>query len=116
MPNTAVERPLVDPADLDDDYIHVVAAIIWKQGNRQNFLIARRQQGKRDPDRRGGYSSRDTHMNSFLSRCEAANRARGAPFDAMDAGIVTEREKKVKAAPHGKSQEQIDFIKTMAGK
>jgi 8-oxo-dGTP diphosphatase len=46
MPNTAVERPLVDPAELDDDYIHVVAAIIWKQGSRQNFLIARRQKGK----------------------------------------------------------------------
>jgi 8-oxo-dGTP diphosphatase len=46
MPNTGVDRALVDPGELDDDYIHVVAAIIWKQGNRQQFLIARRQAGK----------------------------------------------------------------------
>jgi 8-oxo-dGTP diphosphatase len=46
MPNTAVERLLVDPDELDDDHIHVVAAIIWKQESRQQFLIARRQKGK----------------------------------------------------------------------
>lgn len=46
MPNTVVECSLVDPAELDDDYTHVVAAIIWKRGSRQQFLIARRQQGK----------------------------------------------------------------------
>lgn len=46
MPNTEVERLLVDPAGFDDDYIHVVAAVIWKRDSRQNFLIARRQQGK----------------------------------------------------------------------
>jgi 8-oxo-dGTP diphosphatase len=46
MPNTEVERLLVDPAGFDDDYIHVVAAVIWKRDCRQNFLIARRQQGK----------------------------------------------------------------------
>jgi len=46
MPNTGVERALVDPDELDDNYIHVVAAIIWKQGSRQQFLITRRQAGK----------------------------------------------------------------------
>ena len=46
MPNTGVERSLVDPAELEDDHIHVVAAIIWKQGSSQHFLIARRQKGK----------------------------------------------------------------------
>jgi len=46
MPNTGVERALVDPDVLDDDHIHVVAAIIWKQESRQQFLIARRQKGK----------------------------------------------------------------------
>ena len=46
MPNTGVERSLVDPDELDDDHIHVVAAIIWKQDSRQQFLIARRQKGK----------------------------------------------------------------------
>lgn len=46
MPNTGVERSLVDPDELDDDHIHVVAAIIWKQNSRQQFLIARRQKGK----------------------------------------------------------------------
>ncbi len=37
---------LVDPAELDDDHIHVVAAIIWKRDNSRHFLIARRQKGK----------------------------------------------------------------------
>jgi len=46
MPNTGVNRALVDPGELDDDHIHVVAAIIWKQESRQQFLIARRQKGK----------------------------------------------------------------------
>lgn len=46
MLNTAVEPLLVDPDELDDDYIHVVAAIIWKQGNAQQFLISQRQPGK----------------------------------------------------------------------
>jgi 8-oxo-dGTP diphosphatase len=46
MQNTGVECSLVDPDELDDDHIHVVAAIIWKQNSRQQFLIARRQQGK----------------------------------------------------------------------
>jgi 8-oxo-dGTP diphosphatase len=46
MPNTGVEHSLVDPDELDDDYIHVVAAIIWKQDSPQQFLIARRQKGK----------------------------------------------------------------------
>jgi 8-oxo-dGTP diphosphatase len=46
MPNTAVESSLVDPAEFDDDYIHVVAAVIWKRDRSQHFLIARRQQGK----------------------------------------------------------------------
>jgi 8-oxo-dGTP diphosphatase len=46
MPNTEVERLLVDPAGFDDDYIHVVAAVIWKRNSGQHFLIARRQQGK----------------------------------------------------------------------
>jgi 8-oxo-dGTP diphosphatase len=46
MQNTGVECSLVDPDELDDDHIHVVAAIIWKQNSRQQFLIARRQPGK----------------------------------------------------------------------
>jgi 8-oxo-dGTP diphosphatase len=46
MQNTGVECSLVDTDELDDDHIHVVAAIIWKQNSRQQFLIARRQQGK----------------------------------------------------------------------
>jgi len=46
MPNTGVEHSPVDAQELDDDHIHVVAAIIWKQDSSQQFLIARRQQGK----------------------------------------------------------------------
>ena len=46
MPNTGVEHSLIDVEELDDDHIHVVAAIIWKHDSCQQFLIARRQQGK----------------------------------------------------------------------
>jgi len=46
MPSTAADGPLVNPASIDEDYVHVVAAIIWEQGDRQRFLIAQRQQGK----------------------------------------------------------------------
>lgn len=46
MLNTGVEHSLIDPDKLDDDHIHVVAAIIWKRGNAQKFLIAQRQPGK----------------------------------------------------------------------
>ncbi len=46
MPNIGVESSLLDPAELDDGHIHVVAAIIWKQDSRQHFLISRRQKGK----------------------------------------------------------------------
>ena len=46
MPNTGVERSLIDPAELGDNTIHVVAALLWRQDNSQDFLIARRQEGK----------------------------------------------------------------------
>lgn len=46
MPNTEVERSLIEPTELDDDYTHVVAAVIWRRDNHQDFLIARRQAGK----------------------------------------------------------------------
>jgi 8-oxo-dGTP diphosphatase len=46
MPNIGVERSLVCPADLDDDHIHVVAAVIWRRDSPRHFLIARRQEGK----------------------------------------------------------------------
>ena len=42
MPNTEAE--LAPPAD--EDYIHVVAAIVWHQQHDNRFLIAQRQQGK----------------------------------------------------------------------
>jgi len=46
MPNIGVERSLVDSTGIDDDHIHVVAAVIWQRDNRRQFLIARRQEGK----------------------------------------------------------------------
>lgn len=46
MPSTAAESPIVNPASIDEDYIHVVAAVIWEQNARKRFLIAQRQQGK----------------------------------------------------------------------
>ena len=47
MPSTAAEdHPIIDPAGIDDDYIHVVAGIIWQPGAGRRFLIAQRQKGK----------------------------------------------------------------------
>ena len=42
MPNTEAE--FAPPAD--EDYIHVVAAIVWHRQYDNRFLIAQRQQGK----------------------------------------------------------------------
>jgi len=46
MPSTVADSPIVNPVSIDEDYIHVVAAIIWEQGDSQRFLIAQRQKGK----------------------------------------------------------------------
>jgi 8-oxo-dGTP diphosphatase len=50
MPSTEADFPVINPASIDEDHIHVVAAIIWQQGNpqpsQQKFLIAQRQKGK----------------------------------------------------------------------
>ena len=39
-------NPVVNPVSIDEDYIHVVAALIWHRNNRRRFLIAQRQKGK----------------------------------------------------------------------
>lgn len=46
MPNTAAENLVINPDRITGDYIHVVAALIWKQPEREQFLIAQRQKGK----------------------------------------------------------------------
>ena len=50
MLSTEADSPILNPAAVDEDHIHVVAAIIWQQGNTQpekpNFLIAQRPKGK----------------------------------------------------------------------
>jgi 8-oxo-dGTP diphosphatase len=50
MPSTEADFPIINPATIDADHIHVVAAIIWQQNdpqsNQQKFLIAQRQKGK----------------------------------------------------------------------
>ncbi len=46
MPNTEAENLVVNPAVIDEDYIHVVAAIIWNQEQPRQFLIAQRPKGK----------------------------------------------------------------------
>ncbi|HUV21376.1 MAG TPA: 8-oxo-dGTP diphosphatase MutT [Gammaproteobacteria bacterium] len=50
MPSTEAESPVINPVSVDEDHIHVVAAIIWQQGKPQSshrkFLIAQRQKGK----------------------------------------------------------------------
>jgi 8-oxo-dGTP diphosphatase len=42
MPNTGAE----DSPSIDEDHIHVVAAIVWHSQDDNRFLIAQRQQGK----------------------------------------------------------------------
>ena len=46
MPSTAVEAPIVDPVKIDEDYVHVVAAVIWRQTGAAEFLIAQRRPGQ----------------------------------------------------------------------
>lgn len=46
MPSTAVDAPIVDPETIDEEYVHVVAAIVWRDAAREAFLIAQRQPGK----------------------------------------------------------------------
>ncbi len=46
MPNTEVDKLVINPAGIDEAHVHVVAAIIWKQDESRQFLIAQRQKGK----------------------------------------------------------------------
>jgi 8-oxo-dGTP diphosphatase len=50
MLSTEADSPIINPAAVDEDHIHVVAAIIWQQNKPQpgklNFLIAQRPKGK----------------------------------------------------------------------
>ena len=39
-------NPVINPVSIDEDYIHVVAALIWHRDDRRRFLIAQRQKGK----------------------------------------------------------------------
>ncbi len=39
-------RLVVDPETIEEDHIHVVAAIVWRRSKPGQFLIAQRQQGK----------------------------------------------------------------------
>lgn len=46
MPNTEASKSIINPSTIAEDYIHVVAAIIWRRRHRQQFLITQRQKGK----------------------------------------------------------------------
>ena len=37
---------IIEPAEIDEPYLHVVAAIIWHPHDQDRFLIARRPRGK----------------------------------------------------------------------
>ena len=45
MPNIEAET-IIDPVSIDEDHIHVVAAILWHPERSDRFLIAQRQKGK----------------------------------------------------------------------
>ncbi|MCP4767013.1 MAG: (deoxy)nucleoside triphosphate pyrophosphohydrolase [Gammaproteobacteria bacterium] len=46
MPNTEADNLVINPVTIDEAHVHVVAAIIWKQDESRQFLIAQRQKGK----------------------------------------------------------------------
>jgi len=46
MPSTVADPLIINPVSIDEDYIHVVAGIIWQRDSLQRFLIAQRQKGK----------------------------------------------------------------------
>ena len=46
MPSIEADSLIINPASIDEPYVHVVAAIIWKPDDPQQFLIAQRQKGK----------------------------------------------------------------------
>ena len=46
MPSTEAEGPLVNPGEIHEPHIHVVAAILWESARRERFLIAQRPRGK----------------------------------------------------------------------
>lgn len=54
MPSTAADSLIINPTSIDEDYLHVVAAIIWKARSPQpdrrisqrKFLISQRLKGK----------------------------------------------------------------------
>ena len=46
MPSTVVDAPIVDPGTIDEDHVHVVAAVIWRLGEVDEFLIAQRRPGQ----------------------------------------------------------------------
>ena len=39
-------RLVVNPENIEEDHIHVVAAIVWQRSRPRRFLIAQRQKGK----------------------------------------------------------------------
>ena len=46
MPNTVAESFLINPESIDEDHVHVVAAIVWQSAEQNRFLIAQRPAGK----------------------------------------------------------------------
>ena len=46
MRNIEADNSVINPCSIDEDHIHVVAAIIWNQTDTDRFLIARRPKGK----------------------------------------------------------------------
>lgn len=46
MPSIAADIPLINPGPIDEQHIHVMAAIIWNPDNPRQFLIAQRPRGK----------------------------------------------------------------------
>lgn len=46
MRNTEADAALINPGPIDEDYIHVVAAIVWHRELPGKFLIAQRPAGK----------------------------------------------------------------------
>ncbi len=46
MSSTAADSPIINPTAIEEAFIHVVAALIWRDTDPPQFLIAQRPPGK----------------------------------------------------------------------
>ncbi|MDH3220349.1 MAG: (deoxy)nucleoside triphosphate pyrophosphohydrolase [Gammaproteobacteria bacterium] len=76
MRNTEADSPVINPVSIAENYIHVVAAIIWRRNTAQSFLIAQRQKGK--------------HLQDYWELPGGKLEAGESPWPALQREIIEE--------------------------